>query len=63
MPKVDLAEDDIAYAKEGLDLLMKSIRRAINSVGPGDIAAAYEKKLAKVSQADSRLFMTTRASS
>lgn len=62
MPKVDLSEEDIAFAKEGLDLLMKSLRRSINSVGPGDIADAYQRKLAKAATADSKFFMTTRHS-
>lgn len=62
MPKVDLTEEDIGYAKEGLDLLMKSLRRSINSVGPGDIADAYQRKLAKAAAADSKFFMTTRHS-
>lgn len=55
MPKYELSDADVAHIKDGLEMLSKSIRRAINTVGPGDIADAYGKKLASVSAAESRL--------
>lgn len=59
MAKIDVNEEDIQIIKDGLEMLMKSVRRSIAATD-GDIKSAYEKRLARVSQTESRFFMTVR---
>lgn len=55
--KYELSDQDVSHIKDALDMYMKSVRRSINTVGPGDIADAYGRKLAALAAVESRFLV------